>query len=124
MKQLIEAGGLYYEIGDGEKAVARQLNKEPGTIFIAELEGKVVGTVAIQENGRFGFIWRLAVDKSVQMQGIGSKLLDIAETELKKRGIQLVSIFFDHKNTKLRQFYKKRGYFEGGIYQWAGKELE
>lgn len=71
-------------------------------IWVAELEGKIAGFLAIREN----HLDRLYVAPKLQRIGIGRALLDHAKT-LSPVGLTLCT---HQKNTAARQFYEVQGF--------------
>lgn len=54
-------------------------------------------------------IWRLYVAKSAQGQGIGSALLEFAETAARERGFREMVIWTFKENKRALEFYQKHG---------------
>lgn len=88
------------------------------TILGAQLEGKIVGTLYLKnissEKSSFGL---LGVDTSVEGKGIGSQLVEAAETQARKEGAQEMIIdilrprdFEIAVKNRLRAWYEKKGY--------------
>ena len=76
-------------------------------IWIAELEGVLVGWVAV----RGDYIDGLYIDPCSAEQGIGSELLSVAETLMRDRGIQAVRL---DSSVNAERFYRHRGYLPTG----------
>lgn len=92
------------------------LEFERQTIFVAELDEKIVGYIAIVLNyglyeGKHLRIAGLVVDKSVKRKGVGSKLVLEAEKWAKANNIELIKL---RSNTaraeEAHEFYINRGY--------------
>ncbi len=64
--------------------------------------------------GTFDVYW-IAVDPSLQGQGIGSEMLNYAEDDISRHKGRLVTIYTSsqEKYSPTRNFYLKRGYHEG-----------
>lgn len=60
----------------------------------------------------------LAVDKDIQRQGIGTRLVGIAETIASFRGRDLLEIQVVDKSTHLLRWYSRLGYQEFGRKDW------
>ena len=76
-------------------------------IWIAESEGVIVGWIAVRND----YIDGLYIDPSFAERGIGSKLLSVAETLMRDRGIQVVRL---DSSVNAEQFYRHRGYHSLG----------
>jgi ribosomal protein S18 acetylase RimI-like enzyme len=109
---------------DTEELITAKIERDPGSILVALINNHIVGTVYILEDGRFGFVFRLAVTAAEQGTGIGTKLLTEAERILKKRGIKIVNIIVNEKHENLQKYYEKLNYNKGRVWRWMWKELK
>ena len=85
-------------------------------IFVAVLDGDVVGFVWIVPRGMFGrsgYIKLIGVAPQMRGHGIGGALLSFAEDELSKYDRD-VFLLVSHFNSSAIKFYKKMGYVEVG----------
>lgn len=71
---------------DHPAAVRRQLVRDPDALLVAELDGRIVGTVIAGWDGWRAHLYRLAVHPSYRRQGIGALLLAHAEDRLRALG--------------------------------------
>lgn len=113
VKRNMEEGGLYYPEIDSEHRLNDKINRNPGSILIAELNGEVVGNVLIMEDGWGPFFFRFAVAKDHRNKGIGSRLVEKVEGILAAKGYQEVYCLVNDGDTELKTYYKKRGFQEG-----------
>jgi len=88
-------------------------------VWVAELDGLVVGTVALWPKGSPGSeswvptacdLRHLAVDASVQGQGASGALLDTAERAGRESGATAVVLHVRRGAVGVRQLYEARGY--------------
>ncbi len=84
--------------------------KPKGSIIVAEDGNKTVGVIIYTWDGWDSSIYRLAVDPDYQNHGIGTRLLDEAESRLKKKGADISSLRVSTKNKRAQKFFKERGY--------------
>lgn len=124
MKQILEEGGLFYGPTDASERLAEKVRRDPDSIIVAAINGQIVGTVTLMEDGRMPLIFRLAVRNDQRRHGIGQKLMEVAEKRLKDRGYATVHISVDENNEELKEYYRRRGYEEGNIYRWMYKEVK
>jgi len=122
VRRILEEGGLFYEPMDSPDRMEKKISRDPNSIFVAVEQDQVVGTVSIMEDGRLGFVFRLAVAVGHRNQGIGLGLMTHAEQELTDRGYDEIHILLEEDNPGLREYYKKQGYEEGNPYRWMTKE--
>jgi hypothetical protein len=71
---------------------------------------KILGTVVYSFNGKVGWIYRLAIIPEYQSNGVGSKLLQIAQTKLASIGAKEVMLSVNTSNLKTLTFYQKHGF--------------
>ena len=75
--------------------------------FIAESLGKIVGCVAAQDKGRFGYLYGLAVEKSWRRRGIGHALTQHGLDWLREKGADSVFTLVMFWNIR---FVKQHGF--------------
>jgi ribosomal protein S18 acetylase RimI-like enzyme len=71
---------------DDLRSVDRLIAYDPGAVIVAEIEGRIVGSVIVGWDGWRGSIYRLAVAPSHRRQGLGSQLVGAAEGRLARLG--------------------------------------
>ena len=76
--------------------------------WVAERGGEVVGLVDCEDD----FVNALHVRPSHARTGVGSRLMDYAESVIEKRGFKAARLETDTFNTASQAFYAKRGYVE------------
>ena len=90
---------------------ARGYAEEPEGMFVAEVDGKVVGTMfafaGLGEPDEGSLHW-VGVDPAIQGKGIGKKLLARAEAYLRSKGAKKITLGTDRP--KAMPFYVKQGY--------------
>lgn len=93
--------------------------------------GSIAGIIHAQQenpiNGREGIekwvITNTAVIPSASGKGVGSKLLEAIESEVKKRGAKKIFVHTNVGDERVIRFYQKNGYQEAGSiqnYYYAG----
>lgn len=85
------------------------------SILVAEVDGKIVGTVEISKayKARFGFfavLRRLVVHPSYRGKGIGRELMKEALEESRKMGCNAIELSVDPENTQPHRFYESLGF--------------
>ncbi len=87
---------------DDASSLGILLRHDPGSLLVAELEGRLVGTVISGWDGWRGSIYRLAVHPRHRRQGIARQLLSRAESRLGALGavrMQAIVIASDEEAT-------------------------
>jgi ribosomal protein S18 acetylase RimI-like enzyme len=81
-----------------------------------KIDDKIIGCVGYSyHEDQVYLIERLATLPEYRNLGIGKKLMEFIENEIKNIGGKIAEIHVTDKNTVLREWYKKQGYVEIGI---------
>lgn len=96
------------ETEKNEAEMMIQLNKS--SCLVAVEEGKIIGTVFGTFNGRWAWIYHLAVHPKWQHKGIGKTLLAQAEKALYAKRATKILLAVALTNLKVAPFYEKQGY--------------
>ena len=123
VRQNLEDGQLFYAEMDAEERLNEKINRNPGSILVAETKGMVVGNVLFMEDGWGPLAFRLAVRKEYRGRGVGTQLMKSVEDVLRDRGYPEVHILVGENETELKEYYAKMGYEEGNLYRWLYKDL-
>lgn len=86
-----------------------------GAIFIAEEDGKIIGTVGLQKPSDARFDWELikfAVDKEIQGAGVGRKLIEQAIAFIQEKGARTLWIESNRKCAAAIHLYLNFGFRE------------
>ena len=79
-------------------------------VFVAELEGTIVGTLVLVLRGSFtGYIQNIAVHSDFQNRGIGKHLVQFAEEQIFRRSPNVFLCVTDF-NVRAQKFYTRLGY--------------
>jgi len=111
VKLNLKQGGNFNPIPDKRDAFKRKIKANPGSIIVAEVDGKVIGQQFIIEDQWKSYLSRLSVRKEYKKKGIGALLMKEAEKRLKQKGTKYLSFYVREKDfLKLKSYYKKLGY--------------
>ena len=83
---------------------------EPLNIYLEDEDGNLVAGMVAETFGNWLEIEYLYVSDDLRGQGIGSKILEMAENESRNRGCKYS--FVDTFNFQAPKFYEKHGYKE------------
>ena len=97
-------------LDDSKDGIARYLDRNPETCFIAEEDNEVVGVILAGNDGRRGYIYHTAVNPSLRNQGIGTALVQAAMEALHSLGINKVALVVFSKNEDGNTFWEKTGF--------------
>jgi ribosomal protein S18 acetylase RimI-like enzyme len=97
---------------DSRANIEKQLVLPNVLFLVAELEGRVIGTVLATHDGRKGWINRLAVDASCRKRGIGRRLILEAENHLAAAGMEIFACLIEDDNAVSMQVFERLGYIK------------
>ena len=81
-------------------------------LWVAEIDGEVVGTVTTRKEGDSQWITALAVHPSVERQGIGSTLIHFVKQFAYNQGEHYVKLDVELKNERALTIYNKTGFIK------------
>jgi ribosomal protein S18 acetylase RimI-like enzyme len=81
-----------------------------GLLFVAETDGRVVGSIMAGYDGHRGWLYSLAVLPEYRKRGIGSRLVRHAEQQLRELGCPKINLQILKGNEQVEAFYRKLGY--------------
>ena len=93
-------------------------------IFVAENNNEVIAFIGIhiglafEYSGKIARIIALAVKKEYHRQGIGTKLLQTAESYFKENHVELIAVNSGIRRVEAHRFYEKQGFYKKG-YRFA-----
>ncbi len=99
-----------------------KIESEPDTVYVAEADGRIVGTIVGGFDGWWGWLYRIAVTEAYQGQGIGTQLVEQMERRLKAKGATGACAIVSPENAKINQVLQKMGYTDRG-YRTLGRRL-
>ncbi|TAL96415.1 MAG: GNAT family acetyltransferase [Paraburkholderia sp.] len=91
-------------------SIANKLATQPELFFVAETDGRIVGTIMAGYDGHRGWLYSLAVDTSLRRRGIGKHLVMHAEHALTALGCPKVNLQVLSAKADVRDFYEALGY--------------
>lgn len=99
-------------------------NPQLGRIFVARIDGRVVGmvslllTVSTAEGAAAAWLEDMVVHPDHRSHGIGSRLLQQAIDEVWGMGVRRITLLTDHDNLRARQFYQQHGFRPSAMTPW------
>jgi len=95
---------------DAPQEIEKKLQRDPDLFLVAELDGRLVGTVIGGFDGRRGLVYHLAVAPSERGQGTGSLLMNELEERLRRKGCIRCYLLVTLDNTSAMEYYEARGW--------------
>lgn len=129
--EILELSKLVDPERANRECLARKIEKDPGSIFVAcNSEGRVIGTVFTVSDGWAAFIFRLAVHPdfrgmvdAANGKSIGVTLMEAVETRLHAQGAKDVGITVHDEYSSLKSWCEQQGYKPTGMYRFMWKTL-
>ncbi|UCE81146.1 MAG: GNAT family N-acetyltransferase [Methanobacteriota archaeon] len=110
---------------DTVENLGRQLLESPDLFIGAFVGDRMVGIVMGSDDGRKGWINRLAVAPDMQRSGIASTLLELCEVALRKRGRQIICTLIEDDNNPSEAFFLQNGFKrEDGIAYYTKRDAD
>ena len=98
--------GIHVRRSDEPEEIQKKLQRDPDLFLVAEVGGRIVGSVIGGFDGRRGLIYHLAVDPELRQRGIGTLLMDEVERRLKAKGCIRCYLMVVADNEKAIRFYE------------------
>ena len=105
-----QACGLTVPWNDPHKDIARKMEVNPELFLVAEVDGRIAGTVMGGYEGHRGWINYLAVAPDFQRQRIGVALMQEVEAKLQALGCPKINLQVRPDNNTVLAFYRGLGY--------------
>ena len=93
-----------------ELDIQRKLSVNDDLFLVADDDGQIVGSIMGGYEGHRGWINYLAVDPSLQKQGLGRDLMDAVEARLLDKGCPKINLQVRTGNDAVIAFYEAIGY--------------
>lgn len=97
-------------LDDSKEGIDKFLRRNPTTNFIAEEDGKIVGSILCGHDGRRGYVYHTAVDMRYRGKGIGKKLVNSVINALKREGINKAALVVFTNNEVGNGFWRSMGW--------------
>ncbi|MFC6086926.1 GNAT family N-acetyltransferase [Sphaerisporangium aureirubrum] len=95
---------------DTPEGIRRLIARDPEALMIAELDGRMVGTLIAGWDGWRCHLYRLAVDPTLRRQGVARALLAAAEQRFTALGGTRADAMVIHENALGHQAWTALGY--------------
>lgn len=97
-------------IDDSREGVARFIRRNPTTSIVAEMDGRIVGTILCGHDGREGSFYHVCVAARCRKRGIGRAMATAAMLALQKEHINKVTLIAFKSNELGNDFWQEEGW--------------
>jgi ribosomal protein S18 acetylase RimI-like enzyme len=114
MTALWERAGLPYKPKgrDSKEEMRKEIEKNPDLILGAFEEEELIGVILGTDDGRKGWINRLAVSPQHRQSGVAKELIKALENALRKRGRKIICTLIEDWNEASLDLFKRVGYIK------------
>ena len=109
---------------DTRENIAKELREQPEYWIGAYDDNKLVGIIVGTDDGRKGWINRLAVKKVYRGNGIGTKLVRLLEEKFEEKGFKIWAALIEPDNPKSMEFFEKMGFEDSNIKYYSKRESD
>jgi GNAT superfamily N-acetyltransferase len=106
---------------DRADKVAIELERGTAVFVLAETDGRLVGVVVGTNDGRKGWINRLAVLPAYRRRGIGALLVREIEARLEAAGMEITAALIETPNVSSLAFFGSMGYVHDPEIEYVSK---
>jgi len=98
-------------LDDSRQGIDKFLLRNPGTNFVAQEQGEIVGVILCGSDGRRAYIYHATVAIDHRNRGIGKQLVIAATQAAKKLGINKIALVVFADNAAGNDFWERMGFF-------------
>ncbi|MBN2147620.1 MAG: GNAT family acetyltransferase [Anaerolineales bacterium] len=102
--------GIHVGRSDQPEEIAKKLQRDPDLFLLAEIDGRIIGSVLGGFDGRRGIVYHLAVAEEFRQQGIGAALMGELEQRLRTKGCIRSYLLVTKDNRTAQKFYEDLGW--------------
>jgi GNAT superfamily N-acetyltransferase len=112
----------FFKIGDRTDADDVRARMRGGAFLLLEDGDEIIGAVYVKITGDVGYFGMLSIDPGRQGQGLGARLIGIAEQYCVNAGCRVMELEVVNLRTELPPFYQRFGYEESGTRPFTDTE--
>lgn len=102
--------GLVVPWNDPRRDIERKLRVQRDLFLVAEIDGRIAGTVMSGYDGHRGSVNYLAVAPDLRGRGLGRRMMDEVEVRLRELGCPKINLNVRTSNVAVMKFYERLGY--------------
>lgn len=110
LKSLWDRSNMTRSWNDPDKDLRLALKDDHSSVFVAEEQGGIVGSIMCGSDGHRGWIYYMAVSPDHRRKGIAQRLVGQAEAFLLSKGISKAMLLIRPENEAVAAFYRTCGY--------------
>ncbi len=95
---------------DDAHSLVRLIEHDPDALVVAEVDGQVVGSVIAAWDGWRGSVYRLVVAPAHRRQGLGRRLVEVAQQRLAGAGALRLQAIVVETDPRATEFWRATGW--------------
>lgn len=107
---------------DAKERLSAELRDRPEYWIAAYDDDELVGIVVGTDDGRKGWVNRLAVHPAYRRRGVASRLLAALETAFEQNDVHVFAALIEDENVDSRSFFEARGYEDSDVHYYSKRE--
>jgi len=108
-----ESGLPYRPLGrDSKESIEKEVQNDSTRFCLGLIDNRIIGSILITDDGRKGWINRLAVLPEYRCAGVGTELIKEAERRLIEKGLGIITSLIEDYNLSSRKLFRDLGYVE------------
>jgi N-acetylglutamate synthase len=109
---------------DSYANICQQVMQTNVILFVAEIEGRLIGTVLGNHDSRKGWVNRLAIDTGFRRKNLASKLIAEVEKWFELNGIDVFACVIESDNDASMELFSKLGYTEWDVRYFSKRKSD
>lgn len=97
-------------VDDSREGIGRFLARNPTTSIVAELDGRIIGSVLCGHDGRQGSFYHVCVQRAYRQHGIGQRMVRAALRAIAEEGVSKVTLVAFDSNEGGNAFWEHIGW--------------
>ena len=97
-------------LDDSREDVTRFIRRNPTTSVVAEVDGRIVGSILCGSDGRQGALYHVCVAREYRRRGIGTRMVAYCMKRLREMGINKVALIAFANNDVGNAFWRRIGW--------------
>jgi len=114
--------GIQLRRSDESEEIKKKVERDPDLFLVAEVDGRIIGTVMGGFDGRRGMVYHLAVDHANRQKGIGKLLMGELEKRMAQKGCLRSYLLVTCDNAEAIRLYESTGWEQMDLLIY-GKDL-
>lgn len=122
--ELWRESGLPYrpEGRDSRERIEAEMRRARSTFLVAEMGGIIVGTILATQDGRKGWLNRLAVAGEFRQRGLARRLVIEAERRLGAMGLDVIACLIEAGNDVSMTVFERLGYERSDVVYYSKRK--